>query len=84
MSCGVIPVVYGSFSAADDIIDDGINGIVIPKGEQGFDAELMASNVKRLIDEADGDVFSKMSHAAVEKSKYYSLDKIYNLWMDVL
>ena len=44
----------------------------------------MASNVKRLMDEADGDVFSKMSHAAVKKSKNYSLDKIYKLWMDVL
>lgn len=84
MSLGVIPVVYGSFSAAADIIDNGINGIVIPKGENGFDVELMATNVKRLMDEAGSDVFSKMSHAAVEKSKSYSLDKIYNLWMNII
>ena len=59
MSFGVVPVVYGSYSAVNDIIEDGKDGIIVPKTDEGF-------------------------NAAIEKSKNYSTDKIYEQWMRVM
>lgn len=82
MSFGVIPVVNGSFSAVYDIIEDGKDGIIVPKGNEGFNADVMAERIKPLM--ANNDKLNDMALNAIEKSKNYSIDKIYEQWMGVI
>ena len=82
MSFGVIPVAYGSFSAVYDIIEDGKDGIIVPKGNEGFNADVMAERIKPLM--ANHDKLNYMALNAIEKSKNYSIDKIYEQWMEII
>lgn len=82
MSFGVVPVVLGSYSAVHDIIEDGKDGFIIPYCKQkGFVAKDMADKLELLIDnEAKR---KEMALAAIEKSKKFSIDKIYDDWMEI-
>lgn len=82
MSFGVVPAVYGSYSAVYDIIEDGVDGQIIPKTDAGFDAAIMAERIKSIMD--DKNKLRLMALAAIEKSKNYAIDKIYNQWMEVI
>lgn len=82
MSFGVIPIVYGSFSAIYDIIEDGKDGLIIPKTAEGFNAAVMAHRMAEIM--SDEKRLSQMALAAIEKSKNFSIDKIYEQWMEVL
>lgn len=82
MSFGVVPVVYGSFSAVYDIIENGKDGIIIPQTSAGFNGTLMAEKVTALM--YDKARLYQMALSAIEKSKKYSLDKIYQQWMEVM
>ena len=81
MSFGVIPAVYNSYSAVRDIIDNGKDGIVIPYHKDGYKvneaADLLAAIMK------DEDKREQMALAAIEKSKEYSVEKIYGEWEKV-
>lgn len=81
MSFGVVPVVYGSYSAVYDIIEDGKDGLIIPRTADGFNAAEMAERMSGLMDSA---LLSRMALAAIEKSKRYSIDKIYEQWMETI
>ena len=81
MSFGVVPVVYGSYSAVYDIIEDGKDGIIIPKRSDCFNAVSMAESIKNLIE--DEKRLNKMALAAIDKSRRYSVDKIYKQWMEL-
>lgn len=81
MSFGVVPVIYGSFAAVYDIIEDGKDGIVIPKTKDGFSAELMAQIIKELMDSPE--TIDEMAKAAIEKSKQFEIEKIGGQWKDV-
>ena len=78
MSFGVVPAVYGSYSAVYDIVDDGVNGIVFPYRKDGFSAEDAARQMERIM--ADETVYKSMAEHAVETSKRYSVDEIYKSW----
>ena len=81
MSFGVIPAVYNSYSAVSDIITDGKDGIVIPYHEDGYKADEAALLLKGIMqDESKREV---MALAAIEKSKEYSVEKIYQEWEKV-
>lgn len=82
MSFGVVPVVYGSYSAVYDIVEDGKDGFIVPKGNEGFNADVMAERIKPLM--ANHDKLNDMALNAIEKSKNYSIDKIYEQWMGVI
>lgn len=82
MSFGVVPAVYGSYSAVYDIIEDGVDGQIIPKTDAGFDAAIMAERIKSIMD--DKNKLRLMALAAIETSKNYAIDKIYNQWMEVI
>lgn len=82
MSFGVVPVVYGSYSAVYDIVEDGKDGFIVPKGNEGFNADVMAERIKPLM--ANHDKLNYMALNAIEKSKNYSIDKIYEQWMGVI
>ena len=82
MSFGVVPVVYGSFSAVNDIIDDGKNGIIIPHISSGFNSAMMAEKVQELM--TDTSRLNQMAIMAIEKSKEFSIEKIYEEWMKIM
>lgn len=79
MSFGVIPVVYDSYSAVRDIIADGKDGVVIPYGKDGYNAGKAASLLGDVM--GDDDKREQMAIAAIEKSKNYSVERIYAEWM---
>lgn len=80
MSFGVIPSVYGSYSAVYDIVKDGVNGIVFPYNKDGFSAEDAARRMEKIMD--DDSVYRNMAKHAVETSKRYSMDEIYKSWKE--
>ena len=82
MSFGVVPVVYGSFSAVHDIIDDGKNGFIIPPTSKGFDAYSMAEKIQILMN--DKAKLDRMAISAIEKSKKFSMGHIYQQWMEIM
>lgn len=82
MSCGVVPVVYNSYAAVKDIIDNKVDGMITEKDHGRFNAEWMAENVKKVIHNCDSS--HSMAIQAVKKSESYSVDSIYHLWMSFL
>lgn len=80
MSFGVVPAVYGSYSAVYDIVDDGVNGIVFPYNKDGFSAENAARQMGKVM--ADETVYKSMAEHAVDTSKRYSVDEIYKSWKE--
>jgi len=75
MAYGVVPVVYGSYEAVYDIIDNGLNGFVTNKPFNIDNTiermkDLMLNKEKRL----------KMAKAAMDKSKKFSLDNVIKQW----
>lgn len=81
MSFGVIPAVYNSYSAVGDIITDGKDGIVIPYHKEGYAAAEAANMLDAIM--KDENKREKMALAAIEKSKEYSVEKIYGEWEKV-
>ena len=82
MSFGVIPAVYNSYSAVGDIIADGKDGIVIPYHKDGYLAEKAADMLAQIM--GDDAKREQMALAAVEKSKEYSVERIYGEWKKIL
>ena len=81
MNFGVIPFVYQSFSAVNDIINDGDNGIILPKSGNGYDAEAMANKMSGVM--SDSEKRHAMSVSAIKASKKFSLDVISKEWNDL-
>ena len=79
MSFGVVPVVYGSYSAVYDIIKHEINGMIVQPQSGKFNkiemikqlSFLMSNNMQR----------ERMARMAIKTSKEdYSLETIYQSW----
>lgn len=81
MSLGVIPAVYGSYSAVYDIIEDGKDGVILPYSEQGYNAEKMADSISIVMN--DNALRSQMAENAIIKSKKFSIDEIGKQWNNV-
>lgn len=81
MSFGVVPVVYNSFAAVNDIIDDGKTGVIVDKVDGSFNNKAVAKGVESVIDDFDDK--HQMAIDAISKSKEYSLDEIYKRWIKV-
>lgn len=79
MSFGIVPVVYDSFSAVCDIIKNGENGFIVPKMDGAFSAEAMAKPLEELM--TDTSKLSSMARSAMEESKNYRIDTIYERWI---
>ena len=78
MQQGCVPIVYESFSAVNDIIDDGINGYLVPyKNEKEF-----SSQTKSLID--DFNKWQLMSENACQKVERFDIQKIADDWVKLL
>lgn len=78
MSCGVIPAVYASYSAVYDIIEDDKDGIICEYKKDAFPAQYMADKIANII--SNDKLRNQMALNAVEKSKDYAIDNIYQSW----
>lgn len=72
MSQGSVPIVLNSFSAAQDIIKDGINGFLVPNEQVGYQRLLeLMHKPQQLVD---------MGMQAVIYTKKYSIENIISQW----
>ncbi len=75
MKYGCIPICYDSFSAVDDIIDDGVNGYVIPFNKQNeYICKL------RYLMSLDDTSLCYMRNNAIKKSELYDINKVVFEW----
>lgn len=81
MSFGVVPAVYGSYSAVYDIITDEVDGIISPYQENGYKASEMAGRLSVVMEQPE--LYQKMAIAAKRKSEEFSLDIIYQSWKNI-
>ncbi len=75
MQFGVIPVVYGSFAAVNDVIKDDINGFITPKPYNIDDTVGRLCTIMK-----DENKRRQMANEAINKSKDFSLDRIAEMW----
>ena len=81
MSFGVIPAVYGSYSAVYDIIKDNKDGIICNYRKEGFPTQIMADKLGKIM--SDEKMRNSMALNAIEKSKDYAIDNIYQSWKQI-
>lgn len=79
MSFGVVPVVYDSFAAVRDIIENGKDGIIVSPKMNVFSAVEMANGIEEVMKDYGGKKI--MAEFAIKKSKNYSIDVIYQRWI---
>ena len=82
MSFGVVPCVYDSFAAVRDIIEDDTNGLIIKKKNGNFSAKEMAKRLAEIM--SDEQKLDMMAKKAIETSKRYSINSVYEQWMSNL
>lgn len=78
MQYGCVPVIYDSFAAATDILDDGVNGRVIPH----FNRRVFGIALETLMD--DSGTRTRFAYAAQRKVENYSEDNIKKYWINLL
>lgn len=79
MQFGVVPVVYGSYAAVNDIITDGKDGFITP---MPYHIDNTLKRIKQLMD--DDKLRDKMAVAAIGKSKRFTLDSIKKKWYSIM
>jgi glycosyltransferase involved in cell wall biosynthesis len=79
MQFGVVPVVYGSYVAVHDIIEDGKDGFIT---SMPYSQDNTIECIRKLMD--DESLRQKMAHAAIEKAKRFSLEKIKKEWYSIM
>lgn len=82
MSFGVVPIVYGSYSAVYDIIENGKNGAIVEPKNGKFNVQTCVNVLLGLMNNNDG--LRKMSAKAMQASKQYSIEHIYEQWSNTL
>jgi glycosyltransferase involved in cell wall biosynthesis len=83
MSYGAVPVVYRGFLALADIIKDSQNGMIVePDKDNRFSmANFTVKMVELITNETH---LGQLSKNAIETSKIFSIDKIYEEWSNLL
>ena len=79
MEYGVVPLVYDSYAAVHDIIDEGVNGCIVP---QPYTDEGFVNRIEGLMQ--DEDKLITFSKAARSKAKEFSLEQIVTKWEELL
>lgn len=78
MTCGCIPCAYNSYESLTDIIDDGINGIVV----SDMNPRIMSNRIQQIIDSSDR--MDLMSNNARRKVMLFSSENTANKWLEVI
>lgn len=82
MSFGVVPIVYGSYSAVYDIIKHKENGMIVQPHNNNFPKQEMVAQLSYLINNEEQ--LYKMAQKAIFTSKKdYSLEAIYKSWENI-
>lgn len=76
MSLGVIPIGFDSFNAIYDMIDDGVDGFIIPDNNY----EQYAATILRLA--GDDTLRCRIAHKAQTRKSRYDIEHVGPLWMD--
>ena len=76
MSLGVIPIGFDSFNAIYDMIDDGVDGFIIPDNNY----EQYAATILRLA--GDDTLRCQIAHKAQTRKSRYDIEHVGPLWMD--
>lgn len=80
MSFGVVPVIYGSFSSAYDLVDHGNNGCILP-ASGGFQARRMAEMAAGLMQCPD--TLHAMARKSAAKSRNFTREHVVRQWEEV-
>lgn len=75
MNMKVVPIAFDSFSTIRDIIDDKINGILIPP----FDKDLYAKKLSEMM--RNDDLRYNLSNNSYQKSLQFRMEVIGNKWL---
>lgn len=75
MSYGMVPIVYGSYEAIYDIIEEGKSGFITP---MPFSHQQLADKIEYLINHED--VRIRMAYQAKERARLFDLDSIIKKW----
>ena len=75
MQFGVVPVIYGSYVAVYDIIDNNKDGFITP---MPYSRDQTVKCLKALMD--NDSQRNNMAKAAIEKSKQYTMDSMASQW----
>jgi glycosyltransferase involved in cell wall biosynthesis len=76
--CGCVPILYDSFASAKDIIDNGVNGIMITNN----DRENFVQKLKELM--SNPTMRHQMSKACVQSSENYSIERVAAQWNELI
>ncbi|WP_300725329.1 glycosyltransferase [uncultured Bacteroides sp.] len=79
MSYGVVPIVYGSYEAVYDIIDNGKSGYIT---SQPYNKEATREKIEFLITHENER--KKMAINAMKKAQLFSIDSITNQWYETI
>ena len=77
MSCGLPVVSYDCPCGPKDIVTDGVDGFLVPTGNE----RMLAEKICFLIEHPD--IYSAMREAARAKSRKYNTDIIIPMWMEL-
>lgn len=77
MECGVPVVSYQCPCGPKDIVNDGVDGFLVPL----HDERMLADRICRLIE--DDDLRKKMGAAAKERAKDYHVESVVKQWMEL-
>ena len=75
---GVVPIISNSFSAASDIIIDGLNGFLIPSNNR----DIYVKRLFRLME--DNNMRKKMQIECRKKAKLYDAKEISSKWFNLM
>lgn len=77
MNMKVVPIAFESFSTVRDIIDNDINGVLIPP----FNIELYAGKLSELM--RNDDLRNRLSNNSYQKSQQFRMDVIGDKWLSL-
>lgn len=78
LQMGVIPLVFDSFESVHDIIENNVNGFILPNNNINVYAKCLENLMK------DDCLRILMAKKAIESSQKFSVDKIINQWSDLI
>lgn len=77
MQYGCIPFTFNNYCAAFDIINDGVDGCLVP----AYDLKMYSNRLSELM--SDNNKRIKMARAAMEKVRMFSVEKVVDKWEEV-
>lgn len=78
MSCGMAPVVFDVRVGPGATITDGVNGYLVPDGDEAAFAERLLGLIN------DPELMAELSHAAVRRAQDFSRENVSRQWLNLL